>query len=260
MALTRASLGDSYVGPRLLVTSNRSAAGSGSRQALSRRGDSVCATSGDRDPGPRSGRSLARGSPHQPSGSPDGTRSRGLVDQGAELAAASASSAPRAGGRDWEVPAGEPAYLRSCMPGPGHARSRPRGFVPSAPLVPVALPRVGASGGSTSQQCPLAVDALGRDTTSSCLRMIAGATTSQRAHWQGTQRARAIGIGARPRCRPQVAALRTALQVGSSPEAAPQFGSNLRQRRSQGQYAGEPRPAIALVPDRTRQLSAASLP
>ncbi len=152
-----------YVSPRLLVTSNRSAAGSGSRQALSRRGDSVCATSGDRDRGPRSGRSLARGSPHQPSGNPDGTRSRGLVDQGAAPAAASAFSAPRAG------ETGSLRFRRGSLrilharPGP---RTKPApGIVPSAPLVPVALPRVGASGGSTSQQCPLAVDALGRDQT-----------------------------------------------------------------------------------------------
>jgi hypothetical protein len=37
--------------------------------------------------------------------------------------------------------------FKAACPGPGHARSRPAGFVPSAPLVPVALPRVG--GGHT---------------------------------------------------------------------------------------------------------------
>jgi hypothetical protein len=46
------------------------------------------------------------------------------------------------------------------------------------------------------------------------------------------------------------AALRSALQ----------FGSNPRQRQSQGQHAVEPQPALALVPGRSRQLSAASLP
>ncbi len=83
------------------------------------------------------------------------------MDQGAELAAqaASASSAPRAGlggsGRGARVSSKLPA-----RPGP---RTKPTpGFVPSAPLVPVALPRVG--GGDTSQQC--SVGAPGRDTKS----------------------------------------------------------------------------------------------
>ena len=77
----------------------------------------------------------------------DGTRSRGLVGQGAELATR---------GQEWEVtraavPAGEPAYLQSGMPGPGHARSRPRALCPAPPWcqwrclgLVVAIPSSGA--------------------------------------------------------------------------------------------------------------------
>jgi hypothetical protein len=61
-----------YVGPRLLVTRQERSRKREPPGAEPARG--LCA--GDRDPGPslrlRSGRSLARGSPHQPSGNPPG--------------------------------------------------------------------------------------------------------------------------------------------------------------------------------------------
>jgi hypothetical protein len=119
-------------------------------------------------------------------------------------------------GRDWEpeVPAGEPAYLHSGMPGPGHARSRPRALCPAPPwsqwrrlglVVTVAIPS------SSAQQARLGVtrspyhgpaacrmraccrvtvtvDAAPESNfpprrhrpNSSCLRMMAGATLLQR--------------------------------------------------------------------------------
>jgi hypothetical protein len=128
------SRGPSF-GPRLLVTSNRSGL-ERSREREPPGADSepargLCA--GDRDQSPRPGRSLARGSPHQPSGNPDGTRSRGLVDQGAALAAASASSAPRAGGTE-RLRRGSPRIFNVACParatpeaGPGLRAQRPLG-------------------------------------------------------------------------------------------------------------------------------------
>jgi hypothetical protein len=127
-------------GPRLLVTSSRSGLERSRKReppgAEPARG--LCAgdrrPDTDRDPGPRS---LARGSPHQPSGNPDRTRIRGLVDQGgcAKLAAASASAAPRAGGTGRFRRGRLQAHLQSCimMPRPGHARSRPRASCPAPP-------------------------------------------------------------------------------------------------------------------------------
>jgi hypothetical protein len=194
----------------------------------------LCA--GDRDPGPTSGRSLAGGSPHQPSGSPPGRDS----ESGSRGSRCGACSCVRVfcatRGRDWEVPAEEPAYLQSCMPGQGHARSRPRALCPSPPWCQLRC--LGLVVDSESEilssslrrpaeaECSVgAGGALGRDRKSvSWARCMPHARMlpSQRAHWQGTQRARAIGIGARSRCRPQVAALRSALQFGASPEAAPE--------------------------------------
>ncbi len=185
-----------------------------------------------------------------------------------------------------------PRLLRHARAGPGgsgggacvssklHARPGPRtkpapGFVPSAPLVPVAPPRVG--GGNTQQQCP--VGALRPDTKSvpwaRCMphaRMVPSHRDSGRRPRvelppappstrlelpENDGRGDHFGrIGKAPKGPVQSESARTPAADRMSqhcaalwikPEAEQQFGSNLRQRQSQGKYAVKPQPALALV-------------
>jgi hypothetical protein len=115
-----------YVGPRLLVTRQERSRKREPPGAEPARG--LCA--GDRDPGPRSGRSGKRLPHTSQAGAETGLGVAGLWIKVRSLQLR-VFCATR--GRDWEVPAEEPAYLQSCMPGQGHARSRPRALCPSPP-------------------------------------------------------------------------------------------------------------------------------